>query len=405
MFIAVQTTYELDSTYNLPSDGESIERPFKWIMPAYGVTTGLKSKIQLEPLPPDLTNKDVWPIPIKTGSFGKDIALRPKSSGAITGILADYQGRIITAYYEIPEADDEAWSSLYGRPYRDIRGETPLILDDNIIKVRQAPILMVQEFTDDPSLSDPWRAVFTIHIRKTLDSEWRKLDMNNVKDYNIWTGEIQLRDSLSSNDARLVKIDYTSQRQVYNLRHDGVNKINLNPYINMHPDWLNVPLYVYLNPAYILDDSNLLIEGSVKPRTIAVSLTPDIFNASKVDYNPTALLLGIVYISTAMDLNDLRMLDTRRRGAGATVRLNDLELAKNNPELYDFVDVEPNKAMSYQAGGFVIIRIPAELGEFYTEKQIRQIIDRNITAGVRYKLEDLEGKDLMLEYTGATPNF
>lgn len=397
VFIAVQATYELDSTYNVPNSGESIERPFKWIMPAYGVTTGLKSKIQLEPLSPDLTNKDVWPIPIKTGSFAKDLALRPKSSGSIVGVLSDYQGRIITACYEIVESNTDTWSSLYGRPYRDIRGETPLIIDDNIIKVRQTPVLMVQEMTTHPALSDPWRPVFSVFIRRTLDAEWRKLDLNNIKDYNIWTGEITLNDSLSSNDPRLVKVDYTTQRPVYNLRHDGTNKVNLNPYINQNPEWLNVPLYVYVKPAYILDDSNQLIADTLLTRTVAVSLTPDLFNASKVDYDPTALLLGIVYISTAMDINELRMLDTRRRGGGATFRLNDLELAKNNDELYDFVDIEPNKAMSYQAGGFVIIRIPRELTELYTESQVRQVIERNITAGVRFKLEDLDGSDLIFE--------
>lgn len=393
VYIAVQTTYELDSIYNLPNGGESIERPFKWVMPAYGVTTGLKSKIQLEPLSPHLTNKDVWPIPVKTGSFAKEIALRPKSSGSIVGTLSDYQGTTITAYYDIVEANSDTWSSLYGRPYRDIRGESPLILDDNTIKVRQTPILMVQEITDSPSLSDPWRPVFSVFIRRTLDSEWRKLDLNNIQDYNIWTGEITLRDSLSSNDPRLVKVEYTTQRPVYNLRHDGTNKINLNPYINQDPEWLNVPLYVYMNPAYILDSDNELIEDTVRSRTLSVSRSPDVFNASKVDYDPTAMMLGIVYISTAMDLNDLKMLDTRRRGGGATLRLNDLELAKNNPELYSFTDIESNQASSYQAGGFVVIRLPIELGEYYTEQQIRQVIERNITAGVRYKLEDLYGYD------------
>src|SRR5690606_30824318 len=93
VYIAVMTTYEIDTTQNLPNSGESIERPFKWVMPAYGVTTGSKAKIQMEPLSPDLTNKDIWAIPIRTGTFARDIAIRPKAEGALTNYLADYQGR------------------------------------------------------------------------------------------------------------------------------------------------------------------------------------------------------------------------------------------------------------------------------------------------------------------------
>lgn len=392
VFIAVQTTYELDFTSNLPNTGEPIDRPFKWIMPAYGVTTGQKAKIQIEPLPPSLTNKDVWPIPIKTGSFVKELAIRPRSQGSILGALSEHQGRNVIAYYEIPEAEHDAWSGLFGRPYRDIRGEMPQIVDDDIIKVRQAPILIAKEFTTEPSLSDPWRPVMTVFVRQTLNSEWRKLNPFDIADYNCWTGEIHLRQPLTSNDPRLIKVDYTSQRPVYHFRHDGTNKINLNPYINFKPEWRNIPLYVYIKPHYILDENHQLIADTFQDRTLNITTDPSIFGPDKVDYDPTALLLGIVYISTAMDLNELLLLDTRQRGGGLAAKYNPIEIAKINAEAMDYMDIEQtNGATAYQAGGFVIIRLPKELAAYYTEKEVKAVIERNITAGVRFQLQDLDG--------------
>jgi peptidoglycan hydrolase-like protein with peptidoglycan-binding domain len=397
VFISVQTTYELDTNSNIPNNASTIDRPFKWIMPVYGVTTNLKSKIQIDPLSPDLTIEDPWGIPIKTGSFAKDITLRSKSEGSLTNYLKNYQGENITAFYEIKEAENASWSTLFGRPYVDVKGETPIILDDSTIKVRQAPILMVQEATEDVSLADPWRPVFDVYVRRTINSDWQKLNFVDIKDYNAWTGEIILSGSLFSNDPRLVKVDYTSKKQVFELRHDGTNRINLNPYTNFNPTWTNVPLYVYILPAYITNKDGIIIDDSIRTRTVQVSLTSDIFNSNKIDYDPTAILLGIVYISTAMNIEDLLMLDTRKRGGGAVLNSADLELAKQNFEIHQYVDVEPHRAEAYQAGGFVIIRIPKELGEFYTEEQVKAIINKNITAGVRFKLEDLQGQEISFQ--------
>jgi hypothetical protein len=393
IFIAVQTTYELDTSSNLPGSTDPVEYPFQWAMPVYGVTLGLKSKIQIEPLSPDLGNHDLWGIPIKTGSFAKNIVLRPKSEGSLTNYLKDYQGTTVTAYYDIPEAKNSAWSQMHGRPYVDIVGEVPIIIDDDTIKIRQYPILITQVPTATPSEADPWYPEFQVYRRDTLLSDWVEVPMTGIKDYDAWHGTIQLNTPLTSNDPRLVKVDYTSERKVFDLRHDGTQRINLNPYTNNKPEWINKPLYIYILPEYVVDKNTQTITDSVRTRTLQLAESTSIFLPNQVDYDPTAVLLGIVYISSSFDVDDLIILDTRQRGGGVSPRYKDTEIRKVQPESDSYWDTEPNTAVTYQKGGFVIIRLPETLKEDFTEDQIKAIVERNITIGVRYKIEFVEDLD------------
>ncbi len=403
IFIAVQTTYELDITSNLPSPTDSILRPFKWAMPVYGVTTGTGSKIKIEPLSPDLTISDVWSIPIKTGSFTRSIELKPKAQGSYTHALKDYQGSTVMAYYDTPEARKGPWSHLYGRPYVDVKDETPIILDDNVIQVRQAPILIVQEPTATPSLSDPWVPVVEVFTRDSLTSDWVAVELPNLSDYDVINGIITLAAPLPSNDPRLVKVSYTSEKKGYKLKHDGTNKINLNPFINSMPEWNNKPIYVYMLPEYVMDADYNIIEGTVQTRTLRTTIDPKVLSPTDPEYDPTALLLGMVYISTSFDINDLSVLDTRKRGGGLSTRFldqghyagnNDSSVDDTALEVDSFWDILTKRATSYQKGGFVVIRLPQDIVDDFTRSEVDNAIQRNITLGVRYELENLEGERL-----------
>lgn len=402
VFIGVQTTYELDISSNLPPSNAPVSRPFKWAMPVYGVTSGLNSQLQLMPLPPDLSSTDIWPIPVKAGSFSQSVLVRPKSQGSLTGPLKDYQGKTVEAFYSLPEAKKGPWSRIYGRPYTDVVEETPMILDDNMIQVRQYPILTVQEPTATPSLADPWVPVLKVEVRQSLNSPWETLSWKEMKDYNLAKGIITLRENLPANDARLVRVSYTSEGRVYNLKHDGVNQINLNPYISAKPEWHNTPLYVYLVPEYVTDTNNNIIPGTTKTRTLAVTTDTTIFDQAQANYDPLAVLLGVVYITTAFDINELSILDTRRRGGGVTTALTDDEVVERIPEGDSFWDIVPPTATSYQKGGFVLVRLPKEVTNKFDPSYVIGVpgdpdrigvIARNLTVGVGYKLETMDGQE------------
>ena len=279
----------------------------------------------------------------------------------------------------------------YTRPFVDVKGETPIIIDDSTIKVRQFPILMTQVPTNTPTLADPWVPAFKVYKRLTLNSPWMEIPFTDIQDYSSWNGTIILKSTLPSNDPRLVKVDYTSDRSVYQMKTDGATKINLNPYINKKSDWINKPIYVYVTPEYVTDASNNLIPQSVQTRAVHITTDSSIFNSSQVDFDPTAVLLGIIYISSASDINKLILLDTRKRGGGISTSYDNGDASSIEPESESYWDMIPDSAVSYQKGGFVVIRLPATLKDDFTLEQINSIIERNLTVGVRYEIEDLQG--------------
>lgn len=392
IFVGVICKYEIESTQALPEATDAPMLPYRWVMPVYCVSTGERSRIQIEPLPSDLNITDIWAVPIRTGSYSRPVKIRSKSEGGITNFAKDYQGETLTAYYNVVEANSGLWSDIYGRPYIDVRDEVPMILDDNVIKLRQAPILMIQEPTGSVfTAADPWRPVITVQKRQTINNEWETLSMADIKDFHAHSGLITLEEDLYSNDPRLVRVTYTTVRSTYQFKTDGVNRINLNPYINDKPEWLNTPLYIYILPEFCTTSDGVVIADSVRTRTIYLAETNSIFDPLQSDYDPLAVMLGVIYITNSFNTGDLVLLDTRRRGGGLSVGIDDEEVVRIVQEASHYWDVNYNHASSYQKGGFVIIRLPAELRNDLNEKEIRAAIERNITAGVRYQIEDLEG--------------
>lgn len=88
------------------------------------------------------------------------------------------------------------------------------------------------------------------------------------------------------------------------------------------------------------------------------------------------------------------MIDTRRRGGGArdSVKLSYLE--KTFEEASSYWDLAFGAGTTYQKGGFILIRLPRELKDAFPDPDdILAIVERNITAGVQYKIEDLQGRE------------
>ena len=70
------------------------------------------------------------------------------------------------------------------------------------------------------------------------------------------------------------------------------------------------------------------------------------------------------------------------------------KLLKDIKESLSFWDIYPPLQHSYPKGGFIIIRLPKEvINNFENPEEIYSIIERNLTAGVAYKLQDMDGVD------------
>jgi len=394
VFIAVVTSYEVEENKDLPDSSDAPLIPRLWAMPVYGICYRSNSRIGIDPLPVGLGPMDLWSIPIRVGSFDKNIFIQDRFSVSSTHWSQSYEGTTLRAFYGVPEAANGAWSSLYGRPNVDIQDEIPDVLSDRVIQVRQAPILMVREPTEQNTWADPLRPIFTVSTRATVNSPWVTLGREEILDYNVSNGTIYLKDSLASEDANLVKVSYTSSRMVYDFKQYAGNKINLNPYILRDESLIGKPIYIYVVPEYVHTESGSLIAESVETATIRWTTDPGVFSVlDSAMYNPLAIRLGVVYISSAADIENLTMLDTRHRGGGASENVSDGELIGKHVIPRNYWDVNYAAGEAYQSGGFVLIRLPAELKSRFNDDDrfIMEVIDRNIPAGVGYKIEDLNG--------------
>lgn len=393
IYIGVISTYELDKQQDLPSGDDAPPLPFKWAMPVYGMYKRHGSKIALEPLPPNLGPDEVWPIGIRVGRFSRAVGIRPASQGPLTTYIKAYQGTTVTAFYGIPEAELAGWSALYGPPHSDIRDEQPMIVDDDVIQVRQTPIHALEVPTGLPSMADPVRPVFQVWHRETRDDPWEEIPLHEIPDYNLSTGEIFLPEPMDEVDPALWKVSYTSAKRIYRFKEYEGTIINLNPYLDYSKQFIGKGIYVYIVPEFVKDKNGSTIPESVVDRTLRFTLEPTIFDPISPDYDPLAIQLGVIYLSTALDIKDLTILDTRRRGGGAKEVANVDEIVRLVSEASNYWDISYGSGLSYQKGGFVIIRLPAELKDSFSEAEIVEVIERNITTGVRYKIEDLEGRE------------
>jgi hypothetical protein len=394
VFIAAVTTYEIDRKEDLPVSDDAPSIPRLWAMPVYGICFKSGSRIGIDPLPKNLGLMDLWSIPIRTGSFDRPVYIRPRSDESLTHWTQAYQDSTLRAYYSVPEATNGAWSLLYGRPNVDIKDEIPDIISQTVIRIRQAPILMVREPTSNPSFADPLNPVFKVSVRTSVNDPWTVLGREQIQDFNASNGTIYLKSPLESTDANLIKVSYTSSRKVYDFRQYEGNRINLNPYVLNDETLIGKAIYVYIVPEYVYDESNSLITQSVATTTVKWTTDPGIFSSlDSAKYNPLAIKLGVVYISNMADIEELIMLDTRTRGGGISESFSDSKVKEDLDYPRSFWDVSYGSGEAYQSGGFVIIRLPSELkARFYDDDTIiEEVVTRNVPAGVAYKIEDLNG--------------
>lgn len=394
VFIGVISEFELNIQKSMPATDDAPKLPIRWAMPIYGVCSQKSSHISIDRLPPKLGPADHWPVPIKTGDFNRAVTIRPRAQGGVTGWLSNYQGSTLNAHYSVPEAAfSNAWSEIYGRPNVDIVNEHPYIVDDNAIQVHQPPILLHSIPTANPTLADPVRPVISVYTKTAPTAEWESVPLTEIEDYNASEGIIYFREPLITTDENLIKIDYTSARDVYYMRHQNGTVIDLNPYPNHDRTLLNKPIYIYIVPEYVRDLNGDVIPDSLVDSTLRFTVAPTVFDPLAHDYDPLAVQLGTIQVSTSLDLHDLLLLDTRKRGGGAKEGFSLAQLERLLQESMYYWDVNHGTGMSYQAGGYIVIRLPEILRNTFERDEIDEVIKKNITAGTVYKLETLDGVD------------
>jgi peptidoglycan hydrolase-like protein with peptidoglycan-binding domain len=382
--------------------------PMKMAYPIYCINYQNSTKIRVLSESPDRSKFEQWPLYISSGSFVKDFTISP-SYGWVNW-LSKYRSKKIRATYSTLNLGNIPWSIFLGRPYIDIKNEKPKIISSKAIQLSNKSLVKLVE----PSYTYMGKITYVIDIytRTNEQSDWVSVSKNLIKSINTHSGLIEFSSSIVPKDNSNIYVDYSVKSNGLPVKHVNGSPIPLNPFLNKDLVEFNKPLYIYLNPIKLEVQGSSINQTGFFPveeyaPSNAINFTYDsaLFDVyDSVKYDPFAIPIATINIVNHFDANEIQIEDLRLRGGGVLSsqiftdgsygNVNIAEIQKVIPEALSFWDVYPPLQQAYPKGGFVIIKIPREvLNNFENAEEVYSIIDRNITAGVSYRLQDMEGND------------
>lgn len=381
-----------------------VKIPLKYLVPIYSINYGGRSSISITPINSDLQKFDAWELPISNGSFNKKIEI--KSGIQWTDWKLRYSGQELLAQYSTMDLPQISWSKIYGYGYYDVANEQPVIIDSRSIKLRRTPLLSWNHKTDyQQSLGGIVRQEFNVYTRETLNSDWVEIDRSLVQDVDCNNGKITFKKRIIPSDPNLIKVNYSTANKSSLIRQVSGAPVPINPFLNADTIVFDRPMYVYLAPKNIYkkqapasEQFDVLAYERVDEfeydNYINFTYDPTLFDESSINYDPFLLCIAAIYVTNNPNKTKTKILDIRLRGGGIKADIENSDIINEVPEIISHWDTYPSQASSYVNGGYVIIRIPEEVKQNFTSSsEIYSIIRNNLTAGVVFDLQNMEGKD------------
>jgi peptidoglycan hydrolase-like protein with peptidoglycan-binding domain len=380
----------------------------KKICPVYSVRYNTDSAIKIADMSMDLEKDKAWPLQITRGSFNKYIHI---NSNIYTDWKKDYLNQELKCTYDTSSLYSSGWSNIFGPGYYDVKEENPIIISNSSIKVRQFPFAVWEEpGTIESSEVGVIRPQFKVYINTDKpvefgnceglsgDSMWVEVDYSYIKNYNSELGTIELYENIVPSNSDDVRVSYVSASN--NVRIYQVNgvPVPLNPVLNNDSLIANKPLYIYIMPSKIEKKKAVLnkfasyesIPEYSNTNIINFTYNKDIFDPAANGHDPFALLLGVVtYVNTD---KMIEVYDTRVRGGGVSTYYSTEDAVLYSKKTLSYWDMYPSNGMAYPKGGYAIIKLPNEVkANFQTVQEIYTIVRNNLTAGVSFEIQDMDG--------------
>lgn len=372
--------------------------PHRFFAPLYAVSLSSKSKISIEPPPPDLSKFDSWFIKVGSGSFYKQIDIPQKE---YSNFMKNHSGKKLRCFYDTTGIEKNV-ANIFGSGHYDVMDEHPIVISDNEIKVRHGSFHVFQHqvfhagFNTKFSDANPILPAVKIKIKNQQNNSWQEVDSNLIFDFNKNSGNIVFKKEIVPSDPFKIKVSYVVKSSDILLRHVGGSEIPLNPF-GVSSYELNKPLYIYLMPKSVeYYDGNFLIEENDYINKTLINWTDDygIFNQHRENYDPLALHLATVSVVSNYSFERIKFNDLRVKGGGLSGLSDPKALAESDKSVLSFADIYSGKGYVYPNGGYVIVKIPKEVKNYFTsQEQIYSIVRSNLTAGVSFDIQDLEGND------------
>lgn len=395
--------------------------PAKSICPIYSVKVNPRAKISISNPPKDLSKFDMWFVNLSRGRFYKKIEV-PIDYNFVDW-KKNYKGTTLRCFYDTTKIQIPS-SPIFGSGYYDIFEEHPIILSETEIQLRHGSFVVAQEQINKESVNtiytdaspiEPW---FEIWIKNKQTNEFEKVSNTAIKNYNKHTGVISFSKEIVPSNDKFVKVNYTVKNPNAMLYHINGREIPLNPYSNSQMSWfdngvikttdedypwrLNVraggPIHFYIVPKTIeemIDGEYIEIPDYSEPDSI-VDFTYDfnLFNKNSISYNPFAVYLGTAVVINDFNLTNFKIADLRVKGGGVSPITEIIKESESLPGILSFNDVQSGKGKVYPNGGYVVVQIPKEVKDnFKSIDEIYSIVRSNLTAGVAFDIQDMDGND------------
>jgi hypothetical protein len=100
----------------------------------------------------------------------------------------------------------------------------------------------------------------------------------------------------------------------------------------------------------------------------------------------------MVYVYNNPYRKTTQVADLRLRGGGLINDINIVELQDTINDVQSLWDIYPPQGTTYPKGGYVIVKIPQEVKDNFVQiEEIDRIVQNNLTAGVVYEIQDMNG--------------
>jgi hypothetical protein len=368
--------------------------PLKYVAPVYSVAFRSESAIRVGNLSSSLSKFDAWELPVSSGSFSKMIKI--PNNYYINDWKKNYLGQEILAFYETSRSKMSDWSDIYGYGSYDISNENPTIIDNERIQLNKAPILSWNHPTNySESIFGIVKPVVVVYFKNRNTGSWDVVPENYIKNIDCFNGVIEFIPRVLPSELSEIKVDYSVENKDILIRQIDGSPVPINPFLN-NVDYKK-PLYIYILPrkVYTFDNFSkkyIFINDYENTNSVNYTYNSDIFNKKSTSYNPFALPIAIISINGNPNNKIPHYIDVRTRGGGLVDDVSIVELMEYSPDVLNNWDIYPPSSMAYPNGGYVIIRIPREVeNNFLNKTEVYEIIRSNLTAGVVFELQDLEG--------------
>ena len=380
----------------------TLQVPNKIISPIYNVYMDEKVAIKVITPQSSLDKRDPWYVSVTSGSFNKNIEVNPHiiQNDDILW-MSKYHNEVSNkiqtkAFYDTTYYNNVGWSQILGQPYIDVVDEIPDLIDSRTIRLRQVPFANIHEPSDDPEyFSSPIKPFVFIDIKE--NGQWRRLKFSEIDSFNSNSGIVYTKANVIPNDPRDIRVKYAVKAAAVPIKIIDSKIIKINPFIYNSEIEYNKPIYIYMIPRSVQIigfEAAQRANNDIYEIDETIKLTNDnrIFNPTHPKYNPFAQLLATIYVINESLLDTLELQDLRLKGGGIKYDANLIELTQQHPEAKSFWDISGPRGFAYSSGGYVIVRLPAQLNNYMSESAIRGIVRSSLTAGVIFELQDYSGQ-------------